>query len=136
MKNFIYLLTPVIAWLIAGVLKFCVNSIKSNSSAFEKIGYGGMPSNHSAIVSSMASMIFLQEGITHPAFGVAITLLFIVIIDANALRNQIGKQAKVINSLNTEKDTKLRESMGHSKLEILAGLILGFVISWLISILI
>ena len=58
-----YALTPFLAWLVAGVTKFIVNSIKARQWAFGLIGYGGLPSNHSAIVSSMAALIALKEGI-------------------------------------------------------------------------
>ncbi|HEA25986.1 MAG TPA: divergent PAP2 family protein, partial [Ectothiorhodospiraceae bacterium] len=73
-----YLFTPLLAWLVAGISKFLINSIRAKSLAFEQIGYGGLPSNHSAIVSSMAFLIALREGISHPAFGIAITIAFIV----------------------------------------------------------
>ena len=94
-----YALTPLLAWLVAGVTKFILNSIKARQWAFGLIGYGGLPSNHSAIVSSMAALIALKEGIGHPAFGVAITLAFIVMLDANSLRRQVGKHAEAINKL-------------------------------------
>ena len=112
---------------MAGVTKFIVNSIKARQWAFGLIGYGGLPSNHSAIVSSMAALIALKEGIGHPAFGVAITLAFIVMLDANSLRRQVGKQAQAINQLatNTPNPSRLRERMGHTRLEIAAGIVVG-----------
>ena len=88
--DFSYALTPFLAWLVAGVSKFVINSIKAKQLAFGLIGYGGLPSNHSAIVSSMAALIALKEGVGHPAFGVAITLAFIVMLDANSLRRQVA----------------------------------------------
>ena len=122
-----YLLTPLLAWLLAGSLKFLINSCRAGQPAFGQIGYGGMPSNHSAIVSSMAALIALKEGIGHPAFGVAITLAFIVMLDANSLRRQVGKQAQAINQLatNTPNPPRLRERMGHTRLEIAAGIVVG-----------
>jgi acid phosphatase family membrane protein YuiD len=100
MKEFSYVLTPFLAWLVAGILKFLINSFKARRLAFDLIGYGGLPSNHSAIVSSMATLIALKEGINTPAFGVAIALAFIVILDASSLRRQVGKHAAAINKLN------------------------------------
>ena len=122
-----YALTPFLAWLVAGVLKFVVNSIKTRQLAFGLIGYGGLPSNHSAIVSSIVALIALKESISHPVFGVAIALAFIVILDANSLRQQVGKHAVSINKLASgEADhQKLRERMGHSRLEIAAGIAVG-----------
>ena len=79
-----YLVTPFIAWLVAGCLKFLINSIRAKKLAFGLIGYGGLPSNHSAIVCSMVTLIALKEGLQHPALGVAVTLAFIVILDASS----------------------------------------------------
>ena len=83
--DYSYLLTPFVAWLVAGSLKFAINSLRAGKLAFGLIGYGGLPSNHSAIVSSMAALIAFKEGIQHPAFGVAVALAFIVLLDANSL---------------------------------------------------
>ena len=127
-----YLLTPFVAWLIAGCLKFFINSIRAKKLAFGLIGYGGLPSNHSAIVSSMATLIALKEGIGHPAFGVAITLAFIVMLDASSLRRQVGKQAVAINKLAINLNTDhlhLRERMGHTPIEILAGVLTGILVA-------
>ena len=133
--NLSYLLTPFLAWLVAGVLKFTINSIRAGKPAFGLIGYGGLPSNHSAIVSSMAALIALREGIGHPAFGVALTLAFIVMLDANSLRRQIGKQAEAINALARQQGqpTQLRERIGHTRLEIAAGIVVGIAVAALVN---
>ncbi|RZG82372.1 divergent PAP2 family protein [Acinetobacter venetianus] len=125
--DYSYLITPFLAWLICGLTKFLVNSIKSKRLAFDLIGYGGMPSNHSAIVSSMVSLIAFKEGIDSSAFGVSLTLAFIVILDANSLRQQIGKHARAINEINNTANIKLRERVGHTKLEILVGISIGII---------
>lgn len=129
--DYSYALTPILAWLVAGVSKFIINSIKARQLAFGLIGYGGLPSNHSAIVSSMAALIALKEDIGHPAFGVAITLTFIVILDANSLRRQVGKHAVAINKLKAEAadHQALRERMGHTRLEIAAGIAVGLAVA-------
>lgn len=127
-----YLFTPFVAWLLAGCLKFLINSIRAKKLAFGLIGYGGLPSNHSAIVSSMATLIALKEGIGHPAFGVAITLAFIVMLDASSLRRQVGKHASAINKLALKQNTDhivLRERMGHTPIEILAGVLTGILVA-------
>lgn len=124
--DYSYALTPLLAWLLAGCSKFAINSLRARRLAFDLIGYGGMPSNHSAIVCSMAVLIALKEGIAHPAFGVAVTLAFIVLLDASSLRRQVGLHAQAINALSaTESSSPLRERMGHSRGEILAGLLVG-----------
>ena len=131
-----YLFTPFVAWLIAGCLKFFINSVKARTFAFSLIGYGGLPSNHSAIVSSTAALIAFKEGLQHPAFGVAVTLAFVVMLDASSLRKQIGKQAVVLNTLSKTLGSDkpvLRERVGHTPGEILAGVLTGVGVAYLIA---
>ena len=126
-----YLITPFFAWLVAGCAKFAVNTIRAKRLAFDLIGYGGMPSNHSSIVSSAVAIIAFNEGLQEPALVAALALAFIVILDASSLRQQVGKHAKAINVLNKDKVEKpLRERMGHTRLEILAGIVTGIASAW------
>lgn len=130
-----YAITPFITWLVAGALKFIINSIRERKLAFGLIGYGGLPSNHSAIVSGMVALIGLNEGISHPSFGIALTLAFIVILDASSLRRQIGRHASAINRLSAETSfrTMLRERMGHTRMEIAAGILVGILVAFAVS---
>ena len=126
-----YAATPFLAWLVAGGLKFLVNSVRARQWAFGLIGYGGLPSNHSAIVSSVATLIALKEGIGHPAFGVALALAFIVVLDANSLRGQVGKHAVALNRLAASSETpRLRERIGHTIIEIAAGILTGAAVAF------
>ena len=121
-----YLLMPLIAWLVAGATKFGVNLARHGRDAFSGIGYGGMPSNHSAIVASVATLIALREGVDHPAFGAAMGVLTIVVLDAGGLRRHIGRQAAELNRLLRQRHLPLlRETIGHRRVEIIAGLIVG-----------
>jgi acid phosphatase family membrane protein YuiD len=129
-----YLLTPVLTWLAVGPIKFLINSARQRRWAFNLIGNGGFPSNHSATVTSMATLIALREGMGHPAFGVAVTLCFIVMIDANSLRQHVGRQAAAINRLaaGDAGHTVLRERMGHTLVEIGGGILTGIAIGHLV----
>ena len=129
--EYLYLITPFAAWFVAGISKFVINSIRARQLAFGLIGYGGLPSNHSAIVSSMVMLIALKEGIDHPAFGVALTVAFIVMLDANSLRRQVGKHAEKINQLQHDA-SPLRERIGHTRVEILAGIGVGCLVAYLL----
>lgn len=134
MKDYVYLVTPFLAWFVTGILKFLINSIKSRRLAFDLIGYGGMPSNHSAIVCSILALIAYRDGINNPAFGASVALAFIVILDASSLRKQVGRHAARLNMLVkvTNLDTPtLRERMGHTRFEIVSGAILGLIIGGL-----
>jgi acid phosphatase family membrane protein YuiD len=122
-----YLLIPFIAWFVAGVTKFVVNSVRAQRLAVDLIGYGGLPSNHSAIVTSAVVLVALREGIDHPAVAVAAALAFVVMLDASSLRRQVGRQAAALNQLGaTDPAGKpLRERMGHTRIEIGAGIAVG-----------
>ena len=129
-----YAITPFAAWLVAGCLKFAINSLRSGGAAFGQIGYGGLPSNHSTIVSAMAALVALREGIATPAFGIALTLAFIVMLDAGGLRRHIERQARAVNALGEGTDcAPLRERIGHSRLEIGSGILTGVLVAWAVN---
>ena len=135
-----YLLTPLLTWLVVGPIKFLINSARQRRWAFNLVGNGGFPSNHSATVTSMATLIALREGMGSPAFGVAGTLFFIVMIDANSLRQHVGRQAAAINRLAGRSsadgggagDKPLRERMGHTLVEIGGGIATGIIMGNLV----
>lgn len=130
----IYLVTPVLTWMVVGPIKFLISSVRYRRWAFDLVGNGGFPSNHSAVVSSMATLIALREGMGHPAFGVAVTLAFIVMIDANSLRQHVGRHAVTLNRLHDGKEdyVVLRERMGHTRFEIAGGILTGIGMGFLI----
>lgn len=138
--DFAYLLCPLLTWLVVGPIKFLINSARQRRWAFNLVGNGGFPSNHSAVVTSMATLIALREGMSEPAFGVAVTLAFIVMIDANSLRQHVGRQAAAINRLSGAADAaaagtqpRLRERMGHTLVEICGGIATGVGMGFLID---
>lgn len=138
MSYYIYAITPFFAWFVCGITKFILNCIIEKRLAFDLIGYGGMPSNHSAIVTSIVSLIGFKVGIDTPAFGVALTLAYIVILDASSLRKQIEKHAIGINRLNQLNNNSvilLRERIGHSKPEIFVGIAIGCLVGFVGSML-
>ena len=144
--DFTYLVTPVLTWLVVGPIKFLITSVRQRRLAFDLVGNGGFPSNHSAVVTSMATLIALREGINDPAFGVAVTLAFVIMIDANSLRQHVGRHAAAINRLAAgsaavaadvaTSHVHLRERMGHTLVEIgggiVTGIAMGHLIYWLL----
>lgn len=125
--SYAYLVLPFFTWLITGTLKFMVNFAKEKRAAFGAIGYGGFPSNHSAICTSMAVYIGLDRGVQDPALGVAVALLFIVVLDAVDLRGKVGHHARAINELSEGlgRAHRLRERVGHSWFEVAGGVLVG-----------
>lgn len=130
-----YLVVPFLAWLVAGGAKFVDNSLCSGQFAFSQIGYGGFPSNHSAIVSSVAALVAFNEGVSEPAFGVALAVCFIVILDATSLRQKIGDHAVRLNRLtNPSNEKPLRERVGHTPFEVFGGCVVAYSVSLLTNI--
>jgi uncharacterized protein len=130
----IYIIMPFIGWVVAGVVKFAVNYIRHGKEALELIGNGGFPSTHTTVVTSTVMLIGFSEGFLTPIFGLALTFLYITIIDATGIRRTVGRHASVINKyVNTKEEKPLRERQGHNHLEIAGGLFLGSVLAFFMS---
>ena len=125
----IYVLMPFLAWCIAGCLKFVVNYIRFGNKAKSLIGYGGFPSTHTTIMSSVVFLAGFHEGFASALFSVGLGTLLVLVIDAHGLRRKVGEQAMVLNILQDEK--VLRERMGHSWGEICGGLVLGALLGFI-----
>ncbi len=126
------------AWLIAQVLKVLFFMIKNRKFDIERlVGAGGMPSSHSALVVALCVSLAIEEGLRSPLFALAIIFACIVMYDAAGVRRAAGKQAKFLNELIREflsghafNDTKFKELLGHTPLEVLLGGILGGVVAY------
>lgn len=130
------------AWLIAQVLKVLLTFLSSRQLDFTRLfGAGGMPSSHSAIMTSMAVSIGLQEGFNSPVFALSVVTSLVVMYDAAGVRRAAGKQAAVLNEIVKELKTrhwvaeeKLKELLGHTPVEVIAGAILGILVAMLSNI--
>lgn len=122
-----YLVAPFTAWFAAGSLKLAISTLRNGRIEWEQVGLGGLPSNHTAVVSATASLIGLREGVTTPLFALAVTLAIIVMLDALHLRRQVGAHAAALNKLlrHEAKRPVFREHVGHQQVEVLVGLLVG-----------
>ena len=128
-----YILLPFVAWVVSGSLKFLINSIRAGgfSEGKKLIGYGGLPSTHTAIISSAVFFYGFSEGFYNPTFTIGLTVMLLFIMDAHNLRVKIGKHAEILNSLQNK--IVLRERMGHTHFEIFCGLILGIILGYIFA---
>jgi acid phosphatase family membrane protein YuiD len=115
---------PLVAWLVCGTIKFLTNMLRHGYDAFNRIGHGGFPSNHTAIVSSVLWM-FLLTG-AWPMAGLVLAVLMIHVFDATGLRREIGRHAATINELT---GSHLREITGHNGWDISGGLAVGLLVA-------
>lgn len=139
MNPYLMFLTPFIAAGSAQFIKILIGHPKKLSfKDLFRLTYAGMPSGHSAFVSSLTTLIALIQGFNSPIFLLSLVFTFIVINDALKLRRYLGKQGEVINTL--IKDLKedqfldeeyplLLERIGHTKIEALVGSLLGILVS-------
>jgi hypothetical protein len=132
-----------IGWTIAQIVKVPLNFIYKREWNWSLLlSPGGMPSSHSALVAGAAHATGLYAGFESPAFAVAAVLAIVVIYDATGIRRQAGKHAAVINAMIQDlaaghplKEEQLREVLGHTPLEAIAGTLLGIAVShvtWLL----
>ena len=130
-----FLLTALSSWFIAQVLKVIINAVIQKKIIWERlVGDGGMPSGHSATVSSLAMMSGLMYGLGSFQFAMAGVLAVIVCHDATGVRMETGKQSMVINEIldtfermkmGYSSDIVLKEFVGHTPLQVAAGITIG-----------
>lgn len=130
-----FLITGISSWFVAQVIKTIIYAIINKKLVLERmVGDGGMPSCHSATVSSLATISGLCCGFNSYEFAVAALLAVIVCHDAMGVRLETGKQAVIINELTkafealTKEDlpeVKLKEFVGHTPIQVIAGITIG-----------
>lgn len=135
------LTVALLAWFVAQVLKTLINFILLGKFQLERMwGDGGMPSAHSATVCAMVIATARSEGCGSAIFAVAAVVAIITMHDAMGVRRETGEQAKVLNKMIeqwidvTEKNAPflqnmhLKEMVGHTPLQVLAGFVVGCVV--------
>ncbi len=130
-----FLITAVSSWAIAQVLKVIINAFITKQFSLERLfGDGGMPSGHSATVSSLAVFTALRCGCGSVEFAVAAVMAIIVCHDAMGVRLETGKQAVVLNEIIKHFEdlakqdlfsVTLKEFVGHTPSQVCVGILLG-----------
>ncbi len=130
------LVTAVLAWAIAQFLKIVSWAFVSRELNFRRlVEPGGMPSSHSAFVTSLSMGIGIHEGFDSTLFALAAVFAIIVMYDASGVRRAAGKQARVLNAIVEDLNRRelhperLRELLGHTPFEVLVGGALGILIA-------
>ncbi|MBO5022901.1 MAG: divergent PAP2 family protein [Clostridia bacterium] len=132
-----YLITAISSWAVAQVIKAIIHAIVNKKFDIHRLfGDGGMPSGHSATVTSLAIITGLINGFGSAVFAVAMILAVVVCHDAMGVRQETGKQAAVLNELielfslpldSELREIKLKEFVGHTPVQVLAGIFVGVV---------
>ena len=123
-------------WIVASVIKMLIAYKKTHEVDFVYlVSTGGMPSSHSATVSGLAFGIGFTEGFGTPVATLAMAFAIITMFDAATVRHAAGEHAKVLNAivkdikaLDFKPHGRLKELLGHTRKEVLWGMVVG--IAW------
>jgi acid phosphatase family membrane protein YuiD len=135
--------TTIAAWAIAQLVKPALEYLHTRRWSWGLwFSSGGMPSSHSSLVCSAMLSVGLFGGFNTPVFALAVAITMVVVYDAAGVRREAGRHAEKINILIEEmfsgqpiSEKQLKEVIGHTPVEVIAGVLLGFataIVSFLI----
>jgi acid phosphatase family membrane protein YuiD len=134
------LIIPACVWVVAQLIKMLIALAKGDGLDWSyMVSSGGMPSAHSAVVSSLATSLAMTEGLGSPLFGIAVVVALIVMYDSAGVRQSVSQQSMVVNRIVGELkkhqpliklEADLRELVGHTPFQVLVGSALGIGIAW------
>ena len=133
-NKFIYV--PFLTWFAIQLFKVIWDLVTTKKFNFKRIlGAGGMPSSHSAVVCSLATLIGRSNGFESPLFALSVIFALVVMYDACGVRRETGKQAQLLNKLvetpglsGVQVSEKLVEVLGHTPFQVLVGAIIGIIV--------
>ncbi|RJP29491.1 MAG: divergent PAP2 family protein [Candidatus Omnitrophota bacterium] len=131
-------MTTLSAWVIAQTIKVTIGVVRTRRFDFRWfVGTGGMPSSHACGASCLATAIGLQYGFNSVFFALAASFAVVVMFDAQGVRRSTGKQARILNKIMDDiywqgriQEIRLRELVGHTPVEVIAGFFLGIAIAF------
>ena len=134
-----FLYVPLIVWFCIQAFKVIYDLVTTKKFNFKRIiGAGGMPSSHTAVVTTLAAMIGKSQGFDTPIFAMAVIFSLVVMYDAAGVRRAAGKQARLLNKIvetpglsGVEVQERLVEVLGHTPLQVLVGAAIGIAVGLL-----
>ena len=134
-----YLYIPFLVWLCIQIFKVIYELITTKKFNFRRIiGAGGMPSSHSAVVTTLATLLGKYEGYDTTIFAMSVVFALIVMYDAAGVRRAAGEQAHLLNRIvetselsSVDVQERLVEVLGHTPLQVLVGATIGIIVGLL-----
>ena len=131
------LVAALLGWFIAQTLKLPIHYFRYKRWSWALwFSAGGMPSSHSSLITATPLACGLYEGFDSPVFALAFAVSMVILYDAAGVRRQAGIHAQRINALIEEffsghpiSQERLKEVLGHTPREVLAGMGLGIAIA-------
>lgn len=135
-----YIYIPILLWFGIQLFKLLYDLVTTKKFNFKRIlGAGGMPSSHSAVVTSLATLIGKNIGVGTPMFAMALIFAFVVMYDAAGVRRAAGKQARLLNKIvetpgltGVQVTEKLVEVLGHTPTQVIVGATIGVIVGLLV----
>ena len=135
LQQYRFLVVPILVWIAIQSFKVMYDLAVTKKFNFKRImGAGGMPSSHSAIVISLATLVGKYQGVDTPIFAVSLILAAVVMYDACGIRRAAGKQAALLNKIiatpgltGLQVSEKLVEVLGHTPFQVLVGALIGVI---------
>ena len=131
------LLLPFGVMVVVQLAKLLLEFFRCNFSWEHLNEYGGMPSAHSALASSLVTLLYLDQGLGDAALAVAFVLFIVIIRDASGFRRQLGVHARMINRLVKElpdaeeyKYPVLTERLRHTPAQVIVGTVAGIALTY------
>lgn len=128
-----FLIVPFVLWFGIQTFKVLYEYVKEGKWNLKRfMGAGGMPSSHSAVVVSLATLIAKYIGFDSPVFALSALFAFITMYDAAGVRRAVGEQAHILNKVVKEykemtPSEYLQEKTGHTPVQVAAGALIGLV---------
>lgn len=131
-----FIIVPIFLWLCIQIFKTLTELVVNKKFDVKRlIGAGGMPSSHSAVVTSLAVLIGKEYGFGSGIFALALIFAFVVMYDAAGVRRAAGKQARILNQIletpgltSIQVQEKLVEVLGHTPIQVFVGAAIGFLV--------
>ena len=135
-EQYKYIIVPLVVWFCIQLFKLIWDIVVTHKFNFKRImGDGGMPSSHSAVAVSLATMIGMANGFDSQIFAISAVFASVVMYDAAGVRRAAGKQAKLLNKLvetpgltNIEVHERLVEVLGHTPIQVFVGALIGVIV--------
>ncbi len=139
-RNQVFLIT-LSAWFLAQVIKVIIGVKKEKRFNFRWLfSPGGMPSAHTATVTALSTVVGLRFGFDSGLFGVTLIFAIMIMFDAGGFRRMVGKQATILNKIVDDiyakkkiEEEKVRELLGHTPVQVIAGAALGILVALVLS---
>ncbi|NLE66769.1 MAG: divergent PAP2 family protein [Lentisphaerae bacterium] len=133
-------LSGFLAWMSAGVTKMICFFVRTRQIRPSFLfSTGGMPSAHSSMAGALVTSVAIREGMHTTLFAVTLAFSLVVMFDAQSVRQAAGMQARILNQIIDQlfkerrfSEQKLAELLGHTRLEVLMGMMMGVMVAFLV----